>query len=71
MFGDRIILFIIEINCGDPGNITHGFKKGSGYMFGDRVSFWCEDGYQMTGMDEILCTDCGLWKPNKPVCSSK
>ncbi|XP_023194932.1 complement receptor type 1-like isoform X3 [Xiphophorus maculatus] len=38
---------------------------------GDKLSFFCEDEYDMEGSDEVQCLDTGKWDAPFPTCSEK
>ena len=49
-----------------------GTRTGSGFLFGDSLSFSCRDGYyQSVGPEDGVrtCQESGLWSDVQPVCS--
>ena len=68
-FNMPFISFIIEMFCGDPGDINHATKTGSNYYHGGNVTYTCDIGYNITSGDETRTCN-GTWTGSQPVCSS-
>ena len=61
---------VLELSCGNPGEVT-GATKSGGYEFGDIVTYNCSSGYQLTSGDASLqCQENQLWSGIKPTCES-
>ena len=59
------------VSCGSPANVINGGHRG-GHLFGDRVNYYCNVGYQMTSGDrQRVCTSNKTWSGQTPSCSSK
>ena len=59
-----------EYDCPALGNPIHGFKVGGSpqYRVHSRVRFRCDDGYEMVGSEERICTITGEWTGEMPRC---
>ncbi|GCC29611.1 hypothetical protein chiPu_0008054 [Chiloscyllium punctatum] len=59
------------ISCKDPGRPTHGLALGDVHFVGGRVTFSCEEGYQLNGTETITCLKDGLWSHTLPHCQAR
>ena len=53
-------------------NIKNGkliYKNGT--LFGDRVQYECNPGYNLTGNAVRVCGENGLWSGSEPFCKGK
>ncbi|CAL4084147.1 unnamed protein product, partial [Meganyctiphanes norvegica] len=67
-FGPEITC--IPKSCGDPGEITNGFKQGNCFLFSCRITFNCRPGYELVGRDTHYCQHDATWSPReKPSCT--
>jgi len=58
-----------RVSCGDPGSVTHAAKSGSSYLFGDKVTYTCNPGYEpKSGSTSRTCQANKAWSGNKLVC---
>ncbi|XP_078393513.1 complement component receptor 1-like protein [Cetorhinus maximus] len=57
-------------NCGNPGEMQNGYYIAPNTTFGSRVTFYCDEGYNMIGRDYRLCTADG-WDGQIPTCERK
>ena len=60
------------MNCGDPGDVDNALRIGDNFLFGNNVTYICDDGYyQSSGPEGGLrtCLETGLWSDQQPVCS--
>ena len=48
-------------SCGQPPIIEHAVVSYSGIGYGSRALYTCDDGYSLTGNDEIVCGKDGHW----------
>ncbi|KAM7420375.1 hypothetical protein PAMA_014883 [Pampus argenteus] len=59
------------ITCGDPGIPANGLRFGDDIMVGQNVTFMCQPGYVMIGVDNVVtrtCTNNGTWSGTMPAC---
>ena len=56
------------VDCGDPGNIKSGQKTGTNYKFGGKVSYICNNGFQLSGSQTRSCQASGSWSGSTPEC---
>ena len=58
---------IVELSCGNPGDIIGAMKSGSSYVYGDVVMYTVIPGYTKgTGDTNLTCGVDGRWQGNKP-----
>ena len=43
----------------------------SQWVYGDRVTYTCDRGYELSGSAESRCTSSGRWSDPPPTCTSK
>ncbi|XP_048510711.1 uncharacterized protein LOC105691170 isoform X2 [Athalia rosae] len=56
-------------DCGIPANIANGWHAGECHTFDCRVSYHCEDDYELVGRAEKVCLSDGTWAPKEsPQC---
>lgn len=74
----RLLFFLQEIICKDPGDIDFGNKQLYRRNFeedylevGDRVEYNCFPGYEMEGSKYLVCGSTGEWNKDKPKCKRK
>ncbi|XP_072887036.1 C4b-binding protein alpha chain-like [Hemitrygon akajei] len=59
-----------EITCHHPPTISHGtVTQGEEWSYGAKASYYCEEGYTLTGEETIYCTDTGAWSHPPPICT--
>ncbi|OXB54309.1 hypothetical protein ASZ78_008305 [Callipepla squamata] len=56
------------VKCRNPGNPANGLMYGSTYSVGSQVTFYCEEGFQLTGMSKLTCMESGEWSHSVPYC---
>ncbi|XP_045479696.1 sushi, von Willebrand factor type A, EGF and pentraxin domain-containing protein 1-like [Harmonia axyridis] len=56
------------VSCGYPGDLLDGYLIGNSYKFGDDVSFECNTGYSLKGLQSMICEEDGKWKGSIPSC---
>uniref|UniRef100_A0A8C5DPG5 CUB and sushi domain-containing protein 3-like n=1 Tax=Gouania willdenowi TaxID=441366 RepID=A0A8C5DPG5_GOUWI len=57
--------------CGDPGIPANGLRFGEDVTVGQNVTFTCQPGYVMVGVDSTVtrtCTSNGTWSGTVPLC---
>lgn len=57
-----------SVYCGYPGYFKNGFIVGKRYHFGDKIEYFCNRGFNMTGGNKRYCSEDGTWKPEAPKC---
>eukprot|EP00111_Clytia_hemisphaerica_P015651 TCONS_00046199-protein len=57
-------------NCGDPGNLQNGVRKGDGNTtYGSTVRYFCDPRYIFSGSRERKCQADGTWSGTQPACT--
>ncbi|KAL8570681.1 hypothetical protein ACOMHN_039116 [Nucella lapillus] len=57
------------VTCDDIPDFPYGsFQGPAAYTFGARVVFSCQQGYELLGEGEAVCTSEGHWSHEVPVC---
>ena len=59
------------VDCGDPGTPGSGRKAGTNYKFQGRVSFVCDNGFQLSGSQTRTCQASGNWSGTAADCLGK
>lgn len=54
--------------CGDPGVPENGTVDNDKYTAGATLRFSCDEGYKLSGFDEITCLSTELWNADVPAC---
>ncbi|XP_059509373.1 membrane cofactor protein-like isoform X2 [Stegostoma tigrinum] len=54
-------------NCGNPGEILNGYYEADATTFGNKVVFYCDNGYQIVGRNYRVCEASG-WSGQVPTC---
>ncbi|XP_061166124.1 sushi, von Willebrand factor type A, EGF and pentraxin domain-containing protein 1-like [Saccostrea echinata] len=54
--------------CGAPPIMNHGQQRSSGVYYQDTVTYSCELGYRLNGVDTLHCGTRGRWEPSPPLC---
>lgn len=60
------------VNCGDPGEVENAVRTGNDFLYGDEVTYVCNDGYyQSSGPvgGVRTCLETGLWSDEQPQCT--
>ncbi|XP_060618494.2 sushi, von Willebrand factor type A, EGF and pentraxin domain-containing protein 1 isoform X2 [Anolis sagrei] len=59
----------VLLTCGEPPPLQHGFRKGKGFEVGAKVTFVCDEGYELIGDASWVCQKTGTWnKKQNPKC---
>ena len=66
-----MFMFLLEIQCGNPGTPTNGQRQGSDFSFEATVTFSCNSGYELNGEESITCEATGDWSHPRPKCDCK
>lgn len=56
------------VECPKPETVPHAIIRGDGKRFGQRISYECEEGYQMAGSSVRVCMEDQKWEPRPPEC---
>ncbi|CAB1338539.1 unnamed protein product, partial [Coregonus sp. 'balchen'] len=59
------------MTCNDPGTPQNGTRYGDSREPGDTITFQCDPGYQVQGLDKITCVQLNnrfYWQPDPPTC---
>lgn len=56
------------VDCGDPGTPRNGLKAGTNYKFQGRVSYSCNNGFQLSGSQTRTCQASGSWSGTIAAC---
>ena len=72
IFYSNTVIFCLnaEIACGEPDIPTHGWIASTTYTYSNTVTFYCEQGYRLQGLNIIRCESNGLWSGPSPKCHS-
>ncbi|XP_064596838.1 protein lev-9-like [Liolophura sinensis] len=55
-------------SCGYPGDILNGWKEGYKFTYPSRVTYHCNEGYELIGRPHRVCSANGEWSGAVPVC---
>jgi len=55
-------------SCGHPGDIDNGVRDGVAHTFTSRVTYSCNDGYELVGRANRYCQSNGQWSGVLPSC---
>ena len=58
----------LKISCGVPPGIAHGTITTTGYDFEDILSYTCQEGYELHGVEQQTCDSDGSWTNEQPQC---
>ena len=56
------------VNCGDPGAPTNGARSEGTFAFGSTVTFTCNFGFTLTGIQSLTCQSNAQWSGARPTC---
>ena len=62
---------ILARRCGKPEDIDHGQRSGNVYIFPNRVTYSCYEGYELVGRSYRVCQASGNWSGSVPMCRRK
>ncbi|KAK2184378.1 hypothetical protein NP493_268g03054 [Ridgeia piscesae] len=54
--------------CGHPGDIAHGHREGVAFVYPNRVTYVCSEGYELVGRPFRTCLANGRWSGTVPIC---
>ncbi|KAL3870372.1 hypothetical protein ACJMK2_038442 [Sinanodonta woodiana] len=60
----------LPIYCDDPGDVENGFRKLTGFHFGNNVTFFCNIGYEIEGSAIRTCDKSGTWTGLRTSCKA-
>ncbi|XP_029641001.1 sushi, von Willebrand factor type A, EGF and pentraxin domain-containing protein 1-like isoform X2 [Octopus sinensis] len=55
-------------NCGFPGELVNGRREGNRFRFPGKVTYHCNEGYELHGQPVRECQADGVWSGSLPVC---
>jgi hypothetical protein len=55
-------------SCGNPGDIKNGVKEGVVFSFTSKVTYTCDEGYELIGRANRYCQSNGQWSGVTPSC---
>ncbi|XP_061487863.1 sushi, von Willebrand factor type A, EGF and pentraxin domain-containing protein 1 isoform X2 [Rhineura floridana] len=58
------------VKCKRPGDPEHGHSHGVNYSVGSEISFSCDKGYQLKGVNKVTCLELGEWNHLIPYCEA-
>ena len=58
-------------SCGHPGDIENGVRDGLAHTFTSRITYNCNDGYELVGRANRYCQSNGQWSGVLPSCRRK
>ncbi|CAH1270979.1 CSMD1 [Branchiostoma lanceolatum] len=56
--------------CSELSAPLHGWMAPTSFLLGTNVSFWCENGYNLSSEKDLVCTGDGSWSRKVPECIS-
>ena len=71
------LIFVTELSrsyqfsarrCPHPGDIPHGRREGNVFIFPNRVTYICSEGYELVGRPYRVCQASGQWSGTTPMC---
>ncbi len=81
--GDECFFFVVVVDsldvleraarsCGAPSQVQYGHVEGDCFAFGCRVTYACQDGFELFGRANRYCQADGTWTPFElPICVRK
>ncbi|XP_076814212.1 sushi, von Willebrand factor type A, EGF and pentraxin domain-containing protein 1-like isoform X2 [Clavelina lepadiformis] len=63
-----LIFLCVRLPCENPSPIEHGSTDGVGHLFGDSISYVCDEGYVLNGVGNVTCLANQLWSSLPPTC---
>ena len=62
----------IELACGPPQDIAHGYVNFNATVFSSRATYSCEQGFFLAGYDPVsVCSAGARWIPPPPTCEGE
>ncbi|KAK3589286.1 hypothetical protein CHS0354_008348 [Potamilus streckersoni] len=58
----------IPRNCGFPGDVENGYRRGYLFTYGHQVTYYCDVGFELNGSPIRTCEGTGVWSGNLPSC---
>lgn len=56
------------ITCPRPGEILHGRVIGTEFLYRGKITYTCDEGYELSGTVERTCGSDGSWSSPEPSC---
>lgn len=63
-----IAILHVGISCPVPGHFSRGQILGRSYLFGDKITYQCNEGYDLKGNVQRVCKSDGKWSGGTPIC---
>ena len=60
--------FNLGVTCVFPGYFLRGWVQGQSYMYGDKIFYHCNEGYDLKGNSQRICKADGKWSGVTPFC---
>lgn len=54
--------------CSHPGDVANGKREGSIFIYPNRVTYTCSEGFELIGRPYRICQANGQWSGTLPVC---
>ncbi|GAB1599431.1 hypothetical protein Ahia01_000220300, partial [Argonauta hians] len=61
-------MFCTAKNCGFPGELVNGRREGNRFRFPGKVTYHCNEGYELRGQPVRECQANGVWSGSLPAC---
>ncbi|XP_065069238.1 sushi, von Willebrand factor type A, EGF and pentraxin domain-containing protein 1-like isoform X2 [Rhopilema esculentum] len=58
-------------SCGSPGQLRNGRVIASFYTYGNKVTYVCNKGYRLIGLETRTCLSKQKWSGRRPICKVK
>ncbi|XP_033732273.1 uncharacterized protein LOC117321797 isoform X2 [Pecten maximus] len=61
----------VLVACATPSTVANGqlMTRRTTHRFGDKIRYFCDIGYEISGLDELTCTSSGQWLSAFPSCN--
>lgn len=57
-------------DCGPVANLSNGYVQYSpDTLYGATIYYYCNDGYEVTGLETRVCLYTGEWSDSQPACT--
>lgn len=58
-------------SCGNPGEIENGHRQGLSFTFTSKVTYSCDEGFELIGKPARFCQSNGQWSGGQAHCQRK
>ncbi|CAH1243596.1 CR1 [Branchiostoma lanceolatum] len=59
----------LPVTCGEPNALSHGTLQGTDFTYGKTVSYKCDTGFQLQGLNQRTCQADKTWGGEAPTCT--